>query len=116
MMTSRFVERVLCWSAALAMLAAAGGSRARAQNLTPAEDEIRDKLIAEAQKAHDNHDHAQAKTLAQKALAMRATPSLQKLAAREASETGDFAFAYLTAEKCLLEADRDANLPDKDRI
>jgi hypothetical protein len=103
-------------SVAVLALLAAGRSRARAQDLTPAEDQIRDQLIADAKEAHHNHDHAHAKELAQKALRMRATPSLQELAAREASETGDFAFAYLTGEKCLLEANRDANLPDKDRL
>lgn len=114
-MTFLFAERLRPWAAALALLAA-GGSRARAQDLTPAEDQIRDKLIADAKDAHKNHDHARAKELAQKALTMRATPSLQELAAREASETGDFAFAFLTGQKCLLEANRDGNLPDKDRL
>ena len=114
-MTSLFAKRLGPWAAALALLAA-GGSRARAQDLTPAEDQIRDKLIADAKEAHKNHDHARARELAQKALTMRATPSLQELAAREASESGDFAFAFLTGQKCLLEANRDANLPDKDRL
>lgn len=113
-MTFLSAKRLVRWIGALALLAAAG--RSRAQDLTPAEDEIRDKLIAEARTAHDNHDHARAKELAQKALAMKATPSLQKFAAHEASETGDFAFAYLTGEKCALEADRDENLPDKKRL
>ena len=113
-MTSLSAKRLVRWIAALAVLAAAG--RSRAQDLPPAEDEIRDRFIAEARAAHDNHDHARAKELAQKALAMKTTPSLQKFAAHEASEVGDFAFAYLTGEKCALEADRDPNLPDKKRI
>jgi len=119
-MTSRFANglwrRLSQGLAALILLCGAGGSLARADGVTPAEEEIRANLIKQAQKAHDGGDHAGAKALAQKALAIRATPSLQRMAAHEASETGDFAFAFLTAEKCVREANLDANLPDKDRI
>ena len=77
-MTSRFANglwrRLSQGLAALILLCGAGGSLARADGVTPAEEEIRANLIKQAQKAHDGGDHAGAKALAQKALAIRATP------------------------------------------
>jgi hypothetical protein len=88
----------------------------RAAALTPAEGVARRQLIADAEKAHNSGDHAQALSLAQRASALEATPSLHYFIAREEEETGAFADGYGTAQQCELEAQHDLQLRGRDEI
>ena len=84
--------------------------------LTPAEGVMRRQLIADAEKAHNAGDHARALSLAQRASALEATPSLHYFIAREEEETGALADGYGTAQQCELEAQHDPQLRGRDEI
>lgn len=88
----------------------------RALALTPAEWAIRNQLIADAKAAHTAGDHAKALSLALKALALEATPSLHYFVAREEEETGSLADGFATAQQCGSEAEHDTTLHNRDEI
>jgi hypothetical protein len=100
--------------AALVLVGAVAPRRALA--LTPAEWTIRNQLITDAKAAHTAGDHTKALSLALKALALEATPSLHYFVAREEEETGALADGFATAQQCGSEAEHDTTLHNRDEI
>jgi hypothetical protein len=73
-------------------------------------------LIDQARAASERGDHAQALDLAQRAAAVRMTPSLRQFIAHEQRATGDVATAFATSEACMHEAERDTTSARHDVI
>ena len=79
-------------------------------------DDLRRAFVARAEAARDAGDHAAALDLAERAAALRETPSLALFAAQEAAALGRDADALGHARRCAADAAADAALRNRDRI
>ncbi len=79
-------------------------------------DALRRDLVAQAERAREAGDHAQAAELAGRAAALRMTPSLALLLAQEHEQLGHFVTALDHARRCTADATADAALRNRDRI
>lgn len=104
----RWARSVTC---AVALLTTT--STARAQTDT---DALRRDLVAQAERAREAGDHAQAAELAGRAAALRMTPSLALLLAQEHEQLGHLVVALDHARRCTADATADAALRNRDRI
>ena len=83
---------------------------------TPAELNSRQKMLDEAQKARDAHDHQRALSLASRAGEIRMTPSVRLFVAEEQSVVGELADSMINAELCAEEASGDKTLKNREKI
>lgn len=96
-----------------AVALSAAGSTAFAQTDT---DALRRDLVAQAERAREAGDHAQAAELAGRAAALRMTPSLALLLAQEHEQLGHFVTALDHARRCTADATADTALRNRERI
>lgn len=76
----------------------------------------RQELILRAQDARKEGNHESALGQAKKAAAIKTTPSLRLFIAEEEQSLGAFADAYGSAKLCVLEAERDMTLRNREEI
>jgi hypothetical protein len=92
------------------------GGRAFAQTLSAPEENARDALIKEGQVAHKEGDHRRALERAERAAAIKLTPSLRYFLGFEQQELGRLAEAYANAQRCARELELDPKHPDAGRF
>ena len=97
--------------AALALAAETAGAQP-----VPAPDALRRDLIAQAERARDEGDHARAAGLAERAAVIRVSPSLSLMLAQEHAALDHAAVAHGHAVRCVADATADAALRNRDRI
>ena len=73
-------------------------------------------LITQAEGASDRGDHAEALNLAERALAIRSTPSLRLLIATEHNTLGHLIEAFESASRCTREAQADPNTRNRAQV
>jgi len=79
-------------------------------------DALRRDLIAQAEQAREAGDHARSAELAQRAAALRMTPSLALLLAQEHEQLGHLVVALDHARRCTADATSDTALRNRDRL
>ncbi len=79
-------------------------------------DALRRDLLAQAEQARESGDHARSAELAQRAAALRMTPSLALLLAQEHEQLGHLVIALDHARRCTADATSDPALRNRDRL
>lgn len=79
-------------------------------------DALRRDLLAQAEQARESGDHARAVQLADRAAALRMTPSLALLLAQEHEQLGHLVVALDHARRCTADATSDSTLRNRDRL
>jgi hypothetical protein len=85
-------------------------------DISPEDEIVRQRFMDEAKEASKRNDHVEALKKAEKALAIKSTPSLQRVVAIEARECGAFARALGLSHECFLGATRDKKLRKRQEI
>jgi hypothetical protein len=91
-------------------------SVAGAQATVSTDDDQRRTLLTDAETARTAGDHVRALELAQRAAAIRMSPSLALMIAQEASALGRVVDGVVAARRCVSDATADAALRNRDRI